>query len=202
MTKTDLSSYNNSWYVKEIGASRFKQILWYYVNCLFFLNPLNPSIRVKKGLLTLFGARVGKGVAIKPSVNIKYPWKLVIGDHCWIGEGVWIDNLAPVTLGDNVCISQGAMLLTGNHNYQKSSFDLMIGAITLEEGVWIGAKALVGPGVTCRSHAVLSACSMASGDLESHRIYAGNPAVAVRRRTIAAAGEPQADRLKAPSGGS
>jgi acetyltransferase-like isoleucine patch superfamily enzyme len=61
-------------------------------------------------------------VNIKPSVNIKYPWLLEVGDHVWIGEEVWIDNLAKVRIGSNVCISQGAMLLTGNHDFTKSTF--------------------------------------------------------------------------------
>ena len=57
-------------------------------------------------------------------MNIKYPWFLAIGDHTWIGEKVWIDNLAEVAIGANCCVSQGAMLLCGNHNYKKSTFEL------------------------------------------------------------------------------
>ena len=184
VNKTDLSSYNNSWYEAEIGASKIKRLIWYFINCLFFINPLNPSMALKKFLLKLFGASVGNGVWIKPGVNIKYPWKLVIGDHCWIGENVWIDNLAKVTVGSNVCISQGAMLLTGNHNYKKTSFDLMISEIVLEEGVWIGAKSLVCPGVTCQSHSVLAAYSVTTRNLAPYQIYSGNPAVPVRHREI------------------
>src|SRR5688500_6654904 len=178
----DNSSFNNSWYQKEIGAGKIKQIAWYFINVLFFINPLNPSSALKNYLLRLFGARLGKGVVIKPSVNIKYPWKLSIGDYTWIGENVWIDNLAFVSIGKNVCISQGAMLLTGNHDYNKSTFDLIIGSITLEDGVWIGAKSVVCPGITCGSHAVLSVSSVANKNLEPYTIYQGNPAIAVRQR--------------------
>lgn len=158
--------------------------IWYLVNILFFKSSLNPFSILKVFFLSLFGAKVGKGVVIKPGVNIKYPWFLEIGDHCWIGEQVWIDNLTNVVIQSNVCLSQGAMLLTGNHNYKKESFDLMIGRITLEEGVWIGAKSVVCPGVTCRSHAVLAVGSVATQNLEAYTIYQGNPAQAVRRRVI------------------
>ena len=132
----------------------------------------------------MFGAKVGHGVVIKPSANIKYPWFLEIGDHCWIGEGVWIDNLAWVRLGSHVCISQGAMLLTGNHDYKKSTFDLITKEITIENGCWIGAKSIVCPGVTCKSHAVLSVGSVATQDLSAYTIYQGNPASEVRKRVI------------------
>lgn len=132
--------------------------------------------------MRLFGAKVGKGVVIKPSVNIKSPWRLVIGDHAWIGEFVWIDNLVNVQIGNNCCLSQGAFLLTGNHDYKKTSFDLITGSIVLENGVWIGAKAVVCPGVTCHSHAVLTVGSVATDDLDANGIYQGNPAVKVRER--------------------
>ena len=76
------------------------------------------------------------------------------------------------------------MLLTGNHNFKKSSFDLMIGDIVLENGVWIGAKSIVCPGVTCSSHAVLTVNSVANKDLNAFSIYTGNPAVFQKQRTI------------------
>src|SRR6516225_2077925 len=172
--------YNNDWFKREIGASRFKQFIWYFTNVLFFINPLNPGSGIKKALLRLFGAKIGKGVVLKPSINIKYPWKLSIGDFSWIGEKVWIDNLGQVDIGKNVCISQGAMLLTGNHDYKKQGFDLMVGKILLEDGVWIGAESLVCPGVVCATHAVLAAKSVATQNLSAYQIYQGNPAHIVK----------------------
>ncbi|MBC5773484.1 colanic acid biosynthesis acetyltransferase WcaF [Pontibacter sp. KCTC 32443] len=179
---TDLSKYNNDWY--KPGAGSIKRLLWYFVNVLFFLNPLNPVSSLKVWLLRLFGAKVGKGVVIKSSVNIKYPWLLTIADHVWIGEEVWIDNLVQVKLLSHVTISQGAMLLTGSHNYKITTFDLVVGEIVLEEGAWIGAKALVCPSVTCKSHSVLAAGSVATADLEPYIVYQGNPATPKRERQI------------------
>ena len=178
------AAYNNDWYKKEIKASRLKQAIWYFINVAFLINPLNPSSGLKKALLRLFGAKIGAGVVCKPGMNIKYPWKLEIGDHTWIGERVWIDNLAPVEIGKNVCISQGAMLLTGNHDYASSTFDLTVKKIVLEDGVWIGAHALICPGVICHSHSVLSVKSVATRSLEPYKIYQGNPAVFVKDRVI------------------
>jgi putative colanic acid biosynthesis acetyltransferase WcaF len=135
-------------------------------------------------ILRLFGSKVGQGVVIKPGVNIKYPWKLKVGNFVWIGENVWIDNLDFVNIMDNSCISQGAMLLCGNHNYSSTSFDLIINPITIETGVWIGAKCVLCPGVKAGSHSVLSAGSVASKDLDPYSIYKGNPAVKIRERVI------------------
>jgi len=180
--KTDLSRYNNSWF--NTGGNFAKRFLWYFTNVLFFICPLNPSSFLKKWLLILFGAKIGKGVVIKPGVNIKYPWNLEIGDYVWIGENVWIDNLTKVEIGNNVVISQGALLLCGNHNYAKSTFDLMIGEIHLEDGAWVGAKCIVCGGVTMHSHSVLSVNSVASNDLDAFCIYRGNPATFKKNRII------------------
>lgn len=182
LNSSDLSKYNNSWY--DPGGNPFKRILWYFINIIFFINPLNPFSFVKIFLLKLFGSKIGTGVRINPSVNIKYPWLLEVGNHVWIGENVWIDNLSLVKIGDNCCLSQGAMLLTGNHNYKKSTFDLIIGSIVLEEGAWVGAQSTVCPDVICKSHSILSVGSIATSDLEPYTIYQGNPAKPVRDRII------------------
>ena len=179
---TNLSLYDNSWY--NPGRGRIIRFVWYFTNVLFFLNPFNPFSGIKVRLLRLFGAKVGVGVNIKPSVSVKYPWLLEIGNYTWIGENVWIDNLARVKIGSNVCISQGAMLLCGNHNYKKPTFDLMIGEITLEDGSWIGAQSVVCPGVTAKSHSMLGVGSVANHDLETYGIYQGVPAVKIRMRVM------------------
>lgn len=138
----------------------------------------------KRFLLRLFGAKIGKGVVIKPCVNIKYPWKLKVGDHVWIGENVWIDNLGEVNIGDHCCLSQGVFLLCGNHDYKSTTFDLMVSPIVLEKGAWIGARSIVSGGVTVGTHAVLSLGSVATRNLDAYGIYTGNPAVKVKERVI------------------
>lgn len=179
--KTDLSKYDNSWYKQP---PFLKNLLWFLVNPVFINSYLPVPVGIKLLILRMFGARIGEGVMIKPKVNIKYPWLLIVQSYVWIGEEVWIDNLVEVVLGKNVCLSQGAMLLTGNHDYKNSKFDLKVGKIVLEEGVWIGAKAIVCPNVTCYSHAVLAVNSVAVKDLEAYGIYQGNPAQYVRERKI------------------
>ncbi|TDE17461.1 WcaF family extracellular polysaccharide biosynthesis acetyltransferase [Dyadobacter psychrotolerans] len=179
--RTNLSAYNNSWYKP---GSRGKQLLWYISSRLFINTYLPFPMFVKRSVLKAFGAQLGVNVVIKPKVNIKYPWYLKIGDNTWIGEKVWIDNLTLVTLRTNVCLSQGCFLLTGNHNYTKSTFDLTVKEIVIEDGAWIGAQATVCPGVTVGSHAVLTVNSVATGNLEPYAIYQGNPAKFVKIRNL------------------
>lgn len=180
--KTNLAAFNNSNFDKESGP--LKWLLWIIISFIIFRPSWIVIMRPKVFILKLFGAKIGKGLVIKPSVNIKFPWKLKIGNNVWIGENVWIDNLDNVLIKDDVCISQGALLLTGNHDYTLSSFDYRNAPIHLENGVWIGAKSVVCPGVVCKSHSILAVGSIATKQLQSYTIYQGNPAREVRKRII------------------
>jgi putative colanic acid biosynthesis acetyltransferase WcaF len=141
---------------------------------------------LKVAILRAFGARIGRGVVIKPSVHIKYPWRLSVGEHSWIGERSWIDNMANVRLGSNVCISQGAYLCTGNHDWADSHMGLIVGEIAVGDGAWIGAFARIAPGVTIGSQAVITLGSVLLHDAQESGIYRGNPAVQVGQRVVSA----------------
>lgn len=181
--QVDLSLFNNS-ATFDPGAGVIKRTLWYFTNALFFLNPMFPFRSPKPHLLRWFGAEVGRGVVIHPGVNIKFPWKLRIGDHSWIGQRAWLDNLDRLDIGSHVVISQGAMIIQGSHDYKKVDYPTYTRPVVLENGSWVGAGAIVTLGVTMHSHSVLAAGSMASKDLEAYTVYQGNPAVAVRQREV------------------
>ncbi|ORE92172.1 hypothetical protein [Acuticoccus yangtzensis] len=127
---------------------------WYVVNAILFrssLFGLAPS-RAKAHILRLFGARVGRGVVIKPRVDIKSPWFLTLGDHVWLGERVWIDNHTEVTLGSNVCVSQGAYIFTGNHDWSNPAFPFFCKPVTVGDGAWVTAFQRLGPGTAIPAH--------------------------------------------------
>ena len=186
--QTDLSRFSSAQF--DRGASRFKEALWVLVRCLFFAPALPWPSAFRVFWLRLFGAKIGKGVVIKPNVKITFPWKLTLGNHIWLGEECWLLNLAPIVIESHVCISQRAFLCTGNHNYKSPTFDLIVKPIHVEQGAWIGAGAFVGSGVTVGSHAVLTAGSIATKDLEPFGIYQGNPAVLIKQRVISSATGP------------
>lgn len=150
-----LNQFNNSNF--DRGASRVKELIWMCVKAFVFQFhfPLPSAVRVFT--LRCFGAKVGKGVVIRSGVNITYPWRLTLGDHCWIGEDVLILSLAQVTVGDHCCISQRVFLCTGSHDFSKVSFDLITRPIVIEQSCWIAACAFVGPGSTVPSGTMVKA---------------------------------------------
>ena len=178
----DLSRFSNAGF--DRGASRLKEALWVLVRCLCFAPPWPLPSALRVFCLRRFGAQIGRVVVIRARVNIHFPWRLTLGDHVWIGEECWLLNLAPITLGSHVCLSQRTFLCTGNHDYRAPAFDLIVKPIHVAAGAWIGAGALVGPGVTVGTHAVLTAGSVASADLQPNGIYRGNPATLIRERII------------------
>jgi putative colanic acid biosynthesis acetyltransferase WcaF len=147
------------------------RVAWYACNAALFHSALVLPSRWKAALLRGFGARVGRGVVIKPRVTIKYPWFLELGDHVWLGEGVWIDNHTTVALGSNVCVSQGAYLFTGNHDWDDPRFRFFCKPIRIEDGVWVGAKALICPGSLLSRMSVVGAGVVWRGVAEAQYIH-------------------------------
>lgn len=164
------------------GRSRLVEALWYIVKCIFFLSPLPWPMGLKRSLLSVFGAKLGTAVVIKPRVNIHFPWKLTVGDNSWIGEEVFILNFEPVQIGSHVCISQRSFLCGGNHDYRCPDFRYRNGPITVKDGAWIGASTFVAPNVEIGSNSVTTAGSIVTKSLPGNHICSGNPCIPIKLR--------------------
>jgi putative colanic acid biosynthesis acetyltransferase WcaF len=168
----------------ERGRPVYLEAAWQIVQLLMVRSPLSCNwLRV--AALRLFGAKIGQGVTIRAGVRVKFPWRLQIGNHCWIGEDAWLDNLAEIRIGNHCCISQGVYLCTGSHDWKKCSFDLIVRPILIEDEVWLAARSVVGPGVTAGRGAVLGLGGVATRNMLSQYIYQGVPAIPVKSRQTA-----------------
>lgn len=176
----DLAAYGCPEY--DPGRGFVTRTCWYFVSLMMFESGWLPLSRPKQWLLRAFGARIGRGLVIKPHVRIKYPWRLSLGDHCWIGQDVWIDNLADVSLGNHVCVSQRAYLCTGSHDHRRTGFDLIVRPIHVASGGWVGAGCLVLGGVTIGANGVAAAGSVVAKTVPPGAIVRGNPAEVVKMR--------------------
>ncbi|WPV00230.1 WcaF family extracellular polysaccharide biosynthesis acetyltransferase [Mucilaginibacter sp. cycad4] len=181
ISKVRLKDFDNSVGLDR-GAGKLKNITWYLVKMVFFLNAFPFPNSLKCFLLRSFGARVGTGVVIKPRVNIHMPWKLEVGSDVWIGEEAFILNFEKINIGNNVCVSQRAFLCGGNHDFRTPSMPYRNGPITLADGSWVGAGVFVGPGVTIGTDTVVTAGSVVTSNLGDNGIYKGNPPVYVKPR--------------------
>ena len=182
MSQIRLRDYNNSWY--HPGRSKIWQAAWFFFGLPMLRCSVLPSSALRVALLRYFGAQIGTGVVIKPGVRVKYPWHLKVGNDVWLGEDCWIDNLTTVRIGNDACISQGAYLCTGNHNWSDPTFSLAVDPILLGDGSWVGAKAFLSPGVVLGEGSVAAAGSVVSKSIPDYEVHAGNPAEFVRHRRI------------------
>jgi putative colanic acid biosynthesis acetyltransferase WcaF len=156
--------------------------LWWIVQATLF--NLSPQVLYgwRRWLLRLFGASVGNGVMLRPSVEITYPWKVSIGAWSWIGDNVRLYSLGEIGIGENVVISQNSYLCTGSHDIGKPTFDIYAKKIVVDSESWIAADVFVAPGVRIGRGAVIGARSTVLHDLPSMMVCYGNPARPIRQR--------------------
>ena len=181
MKKVRLDLFNSQLGLDR-GASKVKEMLWYVIKVVFFLSAIPYPSKFKVFLLKAFGAKVGKGLVIKPRVNIHFPWKLVVGDNVWIGEEVFFLNFELLTIGNNVCISQKVFVCGGNHDYKDPTMPYRNGVIVLEDGSWVGAASFVGPNVKIGINTIVSDGSIVTKSLPENGVFSGNPPQLVKER--------------------
>lgn len=162
------------------GASKLTELMWIIVQAILF-NSWLPGSGWRVFLLRAFGAQIGQGVVFKPYARVKFPWRLTVGDYAWIGEFVWIDNLARVTIRDHACISQGAYLCTGSHDWSDTRFALITRPIEIGQGAWVGARCNIAPGTIIEDGTILTMGAFAQGRLDAMNVYHANGRKRVRR---------------------
>ncbi len=156
----NLAAFRTTGY--DRGRSLSWQLGWVVTSRVVFQAWWLPA-RLRPKILRAFGADVGEGVLIRERVRVHWPWKLSIGADSWIGEGAWLLNLEPITIGHDVCVSQEAFLCTGSHDRRDPAFGYDNAPIIIEDGAWIAARAMVLRGVVVGSEAVVPAgCTVAS----------------------------------------
>ena len=157
-----LAGFTGAGYDK--GRSGVVQVLWLFLSGVLTTRWWCP-MGLRLAVLRMFGARIGDGVVLRHRVRVHWPWKLVVGDHSWIGEDTWILNLEPVTIGSNVCVSQGVLLCTGSHDRHSPTFEYDNAPIVVEDGAWVAARATVLRGVTIGADATVGACALVTRDV-------------------------------------
>lgn len=176
----DLASFRNPPGFR--GRSGAVVQLWWLVQATLFRASPQFMYGWRNGLLRLFGAKIGKGVIVRPTVRVTYPWKLTIGDHSWVGDFVELYTLGEIRIGQNAVVSQHSYLCTGSHDFRAPAFDIYAKPIVVEDEAWVAAGVFVHPGVTVARGSVVAARSVLSRDTEALTIWAGSPASKVAER--------------------
>ncbi len=163
---------------------RILRLIWNIAWFLFASWTLPQMHGWRRLLLRAFGAKMEGRCDVRGGAKIWYPPNLHMKDKSVIASGANCYNMAPVSLGPNVIVSQGAYLCAGTHDIDNCNFQLIVKPIVLEDDCWVAADAFVGPGVTIKRRAVLGARGVTFKDLEEGKVYGGNPAKYIRNRKV------------------
>jgi putative colanic acid biosynthesis acetyltransferase WcaF len=156
--------------------------LWWLIQATLFRWSPQFMYRWRSALLRMFGATVGKKVLIRPTVTITYPWKLTIGDNCWIGDDVVLYTLGKLDIGSNTVISQKSYICTASHDIASEDFTIFDRKVTIGRKVWLAADVFVAPGVNIGDGCVVGARSSVFSDLPPMMLCKGTPARPIRPR--------------------
>ena len=157
-----LANFTGEGYDK--GRSKAVQAMWLAVSGAVVRRWWCPN-KLRISILRIFGGTIGERALIRHNVKVHWPWKLIVGDDCWIGEDTWILNLEPVVIGNNTCVSQGVLLCTGSHDRTAAGFDFDNARIEIGSGVWIAARATVLRGVSIGDRALVGATALVASDV-------------------------------------
>ncbi len=147
---------------------------WALAEILFVTNPFQVSSRLRVAVLRVFGAKIGSGVIFRPRTRVLYPWKLKIGDDCWIGDNVWIHNQDQVTVGHDVVISQGTFITTGSHSH-RSDMGLVTRPIIIAPGVWLTSRTIVLGGSIIGRNALITPGAVVAGQVPAQSKFGPDP---------------------------
>ena len=178
----DLSKYDQSDY--DRGRPGWFILLWWLCQAIIFPLTPHPFHAPRRALLRLFGAKIGKGVFIRPTSRFTYPWKIEIGDYSWIGDDVVLYSLDEIKIGQHCVISQKTYICTASHNIKDITFKLVTKPVLIGNGVWIATDCFISPGVKIGANTVIGARSSVFKDMPSQQVCWGNPCIPHYERTI------------------
>ncbi|HEY9727384.1 MAG TPA: hypothetical protein V6D50_13120 [Chroococcales cyanobacterium] len=142
---------------------------------LFHLPPPLLKSETRCRLLRRWGTKVGTEVSISRFSKFLYPSNIKIGDDTVIGSAT-LQAWTTISIGSHVIISDGAQLLTGNHNLHSPYFEGKVLPIEIEDYAWIATNAIVLAGVRVGRGGVVGAGAVVRENVPPLGIVIGNPA--------------------------
>lgn len=164
------------------GRSAVVVQLWWLIQGTLFKWSPQFMYGWRRWLLRLFGAKIGKGVLIRPTVKVTYPWKVSIGDFAWVGDDVVLYSLGEIEIGANAVISQRSYLCAASHDYTQTNFPIYVKKVCIGSEAWLATDVFVAPGVTIGHKAVIGARSSVFTNMPEDMVCFGSPAKPIKLR--------------------
>ena len=183
--------YNSDWWARQRYVDplsrriKVKRLIWLITWTIFAKwMPYFVGRRWRVLLLTIFGMKHEGHIGVYPTCKVWAPWNVEMGSWVAIDDGVNLYSAAKISIGTKVAISREAFICTASHDISKPNRPLITAPITICDGVWIGARAIILPGVTIGEGAVVGAGAVVTHDVEPWSVVAGNPAKEIKKRVL------------------
>ncbi|SMG01311.1 acyltransferase [Burkholderia singularis] len=105
-----------------------------------------------------------------------------IGDNCVLNREIYLDGRTGIVIGDNVNVSFQTCILSLHHDHNDPNFSSIGGIVTIQDHAWIGARAIILPGVTVGRGAVVAAGAVVARDVPEFAVVGGVPAKIIGER--------------------
>lgn len=180
MDEVELRGYSSHFSL----SLRMGRALWGLVWMILFRPSPFPFHGWRRMLLRLFGAKIGPGVHVYPSVLVWAPWNLTMAEGSSLGP--WVDCYCvdKIELGEWALVSQRVFLCSATHDISSPTFELKTAPIFIGKKAWVAAEAFVGPGTTVGEGAVVAARACVVKNVKSWSVVGGNPAKVIGVRRI------------------
>ena len=133
-------------------------------------------------MLKIFGANLSGMPFIHSTARIQIPWNLTMKHRACLGERANAYSLGKIKILEGATVAQEAYVCTGTHDFNDPSLQLITKPITVGKNSFIGARAMILPGVSIGDQAIVGAMSVVSKDVPDHQIVAGNPTKKIGER--------------------
>ncbi|WP_242703972.1 DapH/DapD/GlmU-related protein [Candidatus Enterococcus moelleringii] len=163
--------------------SELEPVLQKGVNILKKFNTEQNTDQERRELLAqLFDQEIAPSTTIMPPFNVDFANQVTIGKDVYINKDVSFVALGTIHLEDGVLIAAKASIVSINHVEKPSERqDLLPKVVHIKENAWIGAGAIVLPGVTVGKNAIVGAGAVVTRDVPDDTVVAGNPAREIRK---------------------
>lgn len=153
-------------------------IFWLQLFCYI------PSHHVRRFILRLGGAKIGKATSVHIGCRFFSLKKLKIGEDCIIGYGVFLDGRDKITIGSHTDIASEVMIYTSEHDINSEDFQAISAPVEIGDFVFIGPRAIILPGVRIGKGAVVGAGAVVTKDVSEFIVVGGVPAAVIGERKI------------------
>jgi acetyltransferase-like isoleucine patch superfamily enzyme len=137
--------------------------------------------KIRNLFYRIYFKKIGKSCIFNCKCHFEVPENIQIGNFCSFNRGCWISGGGGLILHNDVIIGPNVIIHSANHNYKNPDIPFRSQGHTFKkveimDNVWIGAGAIILPGVTIYSNSIIAAGAVVTKDVQSNVIVVGVPA--------------------------